>query len=179
MGYGPQNRISIMVLRLCEPTIDVWTLKRAKHPVKMSTQHLLQFSGVCVWAWLLYRQRQWGTWQTSTLWTGVCWECSALFYSRVRGGHMTWEAWMGYHWRAPRWAEGLCGHFANRRSSVLLQPEKPLSGGRWPPDEAVSLPSGLRLNCCWRRCCSTWLSPSDSESEQVLGYIHVSALGWG
>lgn len=43
----------------------------------------------------------------------------------LRRGHMILEAGMGYHWRAPRWAEGLCGHFANRRPSVQQQPERP------------------------------------------------------
>lgn len=33
---------------------------------------------------------------------------------------------MGYHWKVPQWAEGLCGHFANRRSSDLQQPGKPV-----------------------------------------------------
>lgn len=47
-------------------------------------------------------------------------------HSRVRRGHMTWGAWMGYRRRAPRLGEGPCGHFAGRRSSVLQRPEKPI-----------------------------------------------------
>lgn len=142
------------------------------HLKSLSFNQLLHWLG----SGLRYLQQWCRTWQKSTLeqW-GDC--LNVMHSTDLRGGHMTWEAWKDYHWRAPRWGEGLCGHFANRSFSVLQQPEKPLSGGRWPPDEAVSPPSERWLNCCWRRCCSTWLNPSNRVRGQVDNCTYVPSLG--
>lgn len=75
----------------------------------------------------------------------------------LRRGHMTWEAWRGCHWKAPRSVEGPCGHFADRRSSVLQQPEKPepCKEKNWALKQRFEI---LQLSYCPLQCfCATML----------------------